>query len=167
MKRMVFKIGVIIVPLILSFSMVLVLNKHGGVAQYAQNLFETENDYRLKFVDSTDVELSLGETNKVIFPVDVISAREEAGKIYVETFENAVILAPADCIVQAVNPNDSEIELVSGSIRVVLTGVISGVQAGNVISCGEVIGTVKGTECIMQVFWKSQALSLSEIRALL
>ena len=90
MKRMVFKIGVIIVPLILSFSMVLVLNKHGGVAQYAQNLFETENDYRLKFVDSTDVELSLGETNKVIFPVDVISAREEAGKIYVETFENVV-----------------------------------------------------------------------------
>jgi len=167
MKRMVCKLSIVLVPIVLCFSMVLVINAYESSATYTQNLFDTENDYRLKFVDSTDIELSLGTTNKVILPLEILSAIEEGGSILITTYENAVVYSPVDCLVNSVNALNSEIELKSGNITVVLTGILSGVKAGNKLVCGDVVGTVKGNTCAVKVFWGTRKLSLEEIKVLL
>lgn len=166
MRKWILKVSGVVVPIVLCISMVLVI---GGVSRagYIQNLFETENDYRLKFVDSTDIELNLGATDKVILPVDVESAFEEDGNIVVKTRENAVALSPINCKVSSVNSNNAEIELKAGNITVVLIGIISGVKTGNCLNCGDVIGTIKGTRCVVKVFWGTRKLSLEEIRMLI
>ena len=167
MKKLLFSTSLVVVPLLLSISMLLVINRHGDSATYTQNLFEVGNDYRLKFVDSTDVELGLGMTNKVILPVDIFKVCEEDSKIKLTTAENAVILAPITCEVLETNRENAEIKLRSGKVLVVLDGVISGVARGNKLSCGDVIGTVKGNTCLIEVYWGSKKLSLEEIKALI
>ena len=167
MKKLIYKLSIVIVPIVLCFSMVLVLNVHGDSEKYTQNLFETENDYRLKFVDSTDYELSLGSTDKIILPVEIISATEENGEIVITTYENAVILAPVACSVNSVIPVSSEIELKSGNIVVVISNIITGVKTGDSLLCGDVIGTVKGNTCNLKVFWGSRKLTLAEIKAII
>ena len=167
MKRMFFSFSIIVVPIVLCISMVLGVIKYGSSASYTQNLFESENDYRLKFVDSADVELGLGITNKVLVPLEILSVKEEDGSIILTTYENSVVFAPVDCMVNSVSGNNYEIELKSGKITVVITGIISGVSAGNKLLCGDVIGTVKGSTCAVKVFWGTRLLALDEIKALL
>lgn len=166
MRKWIFRVSVIIVPVVLCLSMVLIVGQTKE-SKYAQNLFETENDYRLKFVDSNDIELNLGSTDKVLLPFDIESIEEENGDIVVTTKENSVVLSPVDCTVNLVSPLSSEVELKSGNITVVISGIISGVKTGNSLCCGDVIGTIKGNRCVVKVFWGTRKLSLDEIRMLL
>ena len=165
MKKTLFKISLFVVPVVLGISMVLVLNTYQNNFNTAKFLLEAENDYRLKFVDSTDYELMLGETSKVLLPFEILNAEEVEGSIILTTYENSVILAPVDSKVLSVSNN--ELELGSGNITCVLSGVISGVKAGNELSVGDVLGTVKGTTCSIKVFWGTRKLSLEELKSLL
>ena len=167
MKKFILRVSIVVVPIVLCVSMVLAINVHKEGLSYTQSLFETENDYRLKFVDSTDFELGLGSTDKIILPFEILSAREEGGFIVLETYENSIILAPADCVVNSVNPVNSETELQVGNITVILSNIVSGVRSGNRLACGDVIGTVKASECLLKVFWGERKLSLDEIRAVI
>lgn len=166
MRKWILKLSIIVVPIVLCLSMVLVVGGTGDT-EYAQNLFDTENDYRLKFVDSTDIELNLGATDKVILPFDIESVSDEGGDIVVKTKENTVVLSPVECVVNSASSLTSEVELKSGNITVVIIGIISGVKTGNCLRCGDVIGTIKGTQCIVKVFWGTRKLSLDEIRMLI
>ena len=100
-------------------------------------------------------------------PIEILSVTEDSGSIVLTTYENAVVFAPVDCVVNSANKNNYELELRSGKLTVVISGIISGVVAGNKLSCGDIIGTVRGTSCAIKVFWGTKLLSLDEIKALL
>ena len=89
MKRKVIRLALFLVPIVMGVSMVLVVMVVGGNS-YGATIFESEQDYKLKFVDSTDF-LSLSGTSAVILPFDIISAEDNGKRIKVTTHENAVI----------------------------------------------------------------------------
>ena len=60
-----------------------------------------------------------------------------------------------------------ELELKNNNIRLVITGLISGVVAGKKIQCGEVLGTVDGNQCVVNVFWGDRRLSLEELKVVI
>lgn len=167
MRKLLHSTSLVVVPLILSISMLMLINRFGGSAAYTQNLFDVGNDYRLKFVDSNDVELGLGMTNKVVLPVDVLGVKEDGGRIIVTTIENAIILSPIGCEVIDVNKELFEIKLKSGEISVIITNVISGVTKGRKVLCGEILGTINGDNCFIEVYWGAKKLSLEEIKVLI
>ena len=160
-----FKFSLVCVPIILGFSMVLLFNVLQNSSLNAKTFIE-ENDYRLKFVDSTNFELSLGETDKVIMPLEILDVTEVDGSIIITSHENSVIYSPIACTVTSVL-SGSEVELKSNNLRCVISGIISGVQTGNVLDCGDVIGTLKGNTCALKVFWGTKKLTLEELKALL
>lgn len=165
MKRKVIRLALFLVPIVMGVSMVLVVMVVGGNS-YGATIFESEQDYKLKFVDSTDF-LSLSGTSAVILPFDIISAEDNGKRIKVTTHENAVIYAPLDCEVVFYDASSQELELKCNIVRVVISGLISGVKAGTKLVCGEVIGTVNGTSCFVQVYWGDKYLSLQELEAVL
>ena len=85
----------IFAPIILGMSMILVVVFAGG-NNYSATIFESEQDYKLKFVDSTDF-LALSESSALILPFEILSAEEGPDGIIVSTYENSVILAPTNC----------------------------------------------------------------------
>ena len=154
-----------VAPVVLCLSLLFVMEFVGF--RSTGQVFESEQDFKLKFVDSNDYELGLSGITKVILPFDVLSAEEKDDYICIKTHENAVIFAPVDCKIKKIDKSNGEIELQANNIRVVLEGVISGVSEGKTIGCGEIIGTVKGESCLIQVYLGSRRLTLSEIRAIL
>ena len=164
MKNWLFKISTIVVPVVLSVSIVFAFNSFKGTTK---NVFENEDEFKLKFVDSTDYELNLSGTSKVVLPIEILSAEEINGSVVLTTYENAVIYSPIDCQVSSVSFDKSEVEVVCNNIRCVISGIITGVKVGNVLHCGDVMGTVKGNRCSIKVFWGTRLLSLEELKGLL
>lgn len=156
----------VVVPILLGVSTIFLFNAYKSLNLNGKMLLEAENDYRLKFVTSADFEFSLGETNKVILPFEIIDVCEIDGSIKVTSTENAVVLSPITCVVNSVSRN-GEIELGVNNIRIIISGLISGVKAGNKISCGDCLGTLRGDSCFVKVFWGTRKLSLEELKALL
>lgn len=165
MKNKFGRIAMILVPIIIGISMICVIQISGGNI-YGATLFESEQDYKLKFVDSTDF-LSLSEMNSAILPFEIVGVVESSEGIIVTTYENSVILAPLDCKVVSNSSISQTLELESGGVRVILKNIISGVKKDNKILCGEVIGTVDGNSCIIQVYLGSKKLTLQELKAVL
>ena len=62
---------------------------------------------------------------------------------------------------------NGELELKANNVRIVIVGLVSGVKVGDKLSCGEVIGTIKGEKCFFQVYFGTRKLSLSELKAVL
>lgn len=165
MKKMSLKLAGIFAPIILGMSMIVVVVFTGG-NNYSATIFESEQDYKLKFVDSTDF-LALSESSALILPFEILSAEEGPDGIIVSTYENSVILAPTNCEVLSNNVSRKELELKNNNIRLVITGLISGVVAGKKIQCGEVLGTVDGNQCVVNVFWGDRRLSLEELKVII
>ena len=167
MRKLLNSTSLVVVPLIISISMLMLINSFGDSATYTQTLFDVGNDYRLKFVDSNDIELGLGITGKVVLPVDILGVCENGGRIVLTTIENAIIISPIECEVVDVNRELFEIKLQAGKINIILTNVLSGVSKGRKVLCGEVLGTVNGNSFFVEVYWGSKKLSLEEIKVLL
>lgn len=166
MKKFVFKVSLIFVPILFGISFSLFFNEYKLFSRNGHLLLENENDYRLKFVDSNNYELYLGETVKAILPVEIIDLEETSEKIIVRTHENSVISSPISCVVNKIL-NDGTITLVSGKLTIKITNVISGVNEGQSILVGDLIGTANGETIGVQVFWNNRKLTLEELRALL
>lgn len=166
MKKTIFKFSLCCVPILLGLSMGLFLHYYENFSLNGKTLLEVENDYKLKFVDSNNYELYLGETQKVILPVEIVDINEVDGKIVIQTHENAVVNTPFMCTVEDVN-GDGGIILKSGKITCIISGVISGVVKGSSLGVGDILGTVNGSRISVEVFWGDRKLSLEEIRGLL
>lgn len=166
MKKLSIRALVFIAPIIMCLSMVMLLGRVNS-KDSGKTVFESEQDFKLKFVDSADYELGLSGITKVIMPLEIFSAEEKNGYIEVTTRENAVVLSPVACEVSYINGANGEIELKANNIRVVIIGLVSGVKVGDKIECGELIGTIKGEKCRFQVYFGTRKLSLSEIKVML
>ena len=165
MKKVFKRMVLFLVPIVMGLSMVLVLSFVGGNT-FGASIFESEQDYKLKFVDSTDF-LSLSGTSSVILPFDIVYAEDDGKKIKVTTHENAVIFSPLDCEVVSNDSLNQRLELKYNIIKVVITGLISGVKEGTKLQCGEIVGTVDGTTAFVQVYWGEKYLTLQELKAVL
>jgi len=137
-----------------------------GGKKFSANILEAEQDYRLKFVDSTDF-LALSESDALILPFEILSVQESQDGIIVKTHENAVVFSPIDCKVVSNNTRNNEIELKCNNLSVTISGLVSGVTAGQVLECGAVIGTVMGESCLVNVCFSGRKLSLEELRSIL
>ena len=165
MKKNVLKFAGILMPICLGLSMALLIHLSGEKLS-GVTFFNAEQDYKLKFVDSTDF-LTLSQSETMILPFEILSAVEKDDAIIITTYENAVVFSPLDCVVLSNLKSNNELELKSNNVRIVITGLLSGVNAGQVVSCGEVIGTVKGTTCAVKVFLGTRKLTLDELKALI
>ena len=165
MKIKFIKNAIYFVPVFLGLSMIFVLTLTGRNS-YGATIFESEQNYKLKFVDSTDY-LTLSESSTVILPFDIISAEETAEGIFVETHENAIIYSPLDCEVISYDINTRELKLKVDSVKIKIKGLISGVKTGDKVACGQIIGTVDGASCLVEVMWGNKRLSLQELKAVL
>ena len=165
MKSKIIKTIIMLTPIFLGLSMIFVL--YFGVGRnYGATIFESEQDYKLKFVDSTDY-LTLGDSTTLILPFDILSAEETEEGIIVKTQENAIVYAPLDCDVISYDTNSRELQLHVNSIKVLIKGIITGVSPGDKIACGQLVGTVDGNSCVIRVFWGKKCLSLQELKVIL
>lgn len=165
MKNKFIKSAILSVPIVLGISMIFMLYLTGGNS-YGASIFESEQDYKLKFVDSSDF-ITLGESSAVILPFEILSVENTNEGIFVKTHENAIIYAPISCAVISYDKSTRELELCANSIKVRIKGLISGVREGDKIDCGQVIGSVDGNSCLVQVLWGSKKLTLEELKAVL
>lgn len=166
MKKTIYKLSSVLIPVVLGISVALGLINFGVNGKVSKFFLEAENDYRLKFVDSSDYELSLSGTEKVILPVEVLDISEKSEAICVTTNTNEIVMCPINCLVKSRMAN-GDITLGLGNLSCIISGVVSGVEVGDSLQCGEVIGTVKGNKLYLQVYWGTRKLSLDELRALL
>lgn len=132
----------------------------------SERVFDIENDYKLKFVDSTDYKLNLAGTEKVLLPSPILNMSEKAGKIKIEVLENSVIYAPIDCKVSEIT-SDGAIVLTKNKIKCKLFNLIVGVIKNKEVEVGEVIGSVNGSYLYAEVFYGKRKLSLDEIKGLI
>lgn len=123
----------------------------------------TDNDYKLKFVDSSQVELGLSFSYKVIQPVEIIEISEQSdGWIALITHENAVVYAPVDA--QVVACDNGCVSFRVSKLTITIKNMVSGVVAGQKVKCGEIVGSVNGTQLFARVQWGSKTLSYNEIK---
>lgn len=165
MKNKFVKSAIFSVPIILGLSMIFMLYLTGGNS-YGASIFESEQDYKLKFVDSSDF-ITLGESSTVILPFEILSVDDTREGIVVKTHENAIIYAPISCEVISYDKSTRVLELFANSINIRIKGLISGVCVGDKINCGQIIGSVDGDSCLVQVSWGSKKLTLEELKAVL
>ena len=92
------KFGGVLFFSICMFSSFLHLLIEGGFASLSK--LPLDNEYRLKFVDSVQYEIGLSEIIKIIYPVEILSYRENSGVIEVKTYENSVVYSPIDCVIE-------------------------------------------------------------------
>lgn len=163
MYKKINKFGGVILPFIIFISVLLISSGVNG-REVISNL-PIDNEYRLKFVDSSDYELGLSSISKVVLPVEVLGAEEVGEFIKLTSYENAVVYAPISCVV--IKNNGDELVLKAGKITCNIKEIICGTKAGESLNCGDVVGTLKGNYLLIKVFWGDRKLSLQEIEAMI
>ena len=157
------KFGGVLFFCICMFSSFLHLSIEGGFASLSK--LPLDNEYRLKFVDSVQYEIGLSEIIKIIYPVEILSYRENSGVIEVKTYENSVVYSPIDCVIE--NKGNNKICLKAGNIMCAVSNIICGVEDQKAIACGDVVGSIIGDSFFVEVFIGSERLSLSDIEAII
>lgn len=163
MQKILKMLQAIIFPIVMVLSVGLYRISEINLKQTLSELLPN-SDYKLKFVDSTEVELGLSSAEKIILPIDILSVEEKDEWINLTTYENSIIYAPLDVDVTDVDSSKQSIELKLSSLTIVLKNVITGLSSGAKVKCGEVVGSVNGSVLKVKVLWGKRVLSLEEIR---